>query len=408
MQIHSDAVVLGRHTGLKLACVFGGVDYEKQRRQFEQGGGHPDRHAGPHHRLLQAARVRPQVRAGVRAGRGRPHVRPRLHRRHPLHAAPDAAARPAPVDAVLGDALAAGAGTGLRAHEQSRDDRDRTGPHHRGQGPPADLLPGDGGKDSAADRAAAPAQCRAHHGVRQHPPPGGPSRGSAARQRHQCPGALRRRPAKQAPAVHAGLPQRRVVGADRHRRGLARPAHPRCEPRVQLRPAAGPRRTTCTASGAPPVPAPRAMPSASPARTTRSACRTSSNTSATPSRGPAFRRNCSRATWSSPNTARARIHPSAAVAAAGRVDAVAGIAAVAAAVDRPAVADRDAAGHTGAAEGHGPAHWGLSAPYADTGRTWHPDTAGQRSARFTGRRPIRTLARLLQFTWANLTLECLP
>ncbi|MBK6672483.1 MAG: DEAD/DEAH box helicase [Proteobacteria bacterium] len=37
VQIHNDAQVLGRHTGLKLACVFGGVDYEKQRRQFEQG-----------------------------------------------------------------------------------------------------------------------------------------------------------------------------------------------------------------------------------------------------------------------------------------------------------------------------------------------------------------------------------
>ncbi len=36
-QIHSDALVLGKHTGLKLACVFGGVDYDKQRRQFENG-----------------------------------------------------------------------------------------------------------------------------------------------------------------------------------------------------------------------------------------------------------------------------------------------------------------------------------------------------------------------------------
>ncbi|HXC58434.1 MAG TPA: DEAD/DEAH box helicase [Steroidobacteraceae bacterium] len=37
VQIHNDAVILGKHTGLKLACVFGGVDYEKQRRQFENG-----------------------------------------------------------------------------------------------------------------------------------------------------------------------------------------------------------------------------------------------------------------------------------------------------------------------------------------------------------------------------------
>ncbi|HMA12759.1 MAG TPA: DEAD/DEAH box helicase [Steroidobacteraceae bacterium] len=37
VQIHNDAIVLARHTGLKLACVFGGVDYDKQRRQFENG-----------------------------------------------------------------------------------------------------------------------------------------------------------------------------------------------------------------------------------------------------------------------------------------------------------------------------------------------------------------------------------
>ena len=37
VQIHRDAELLGRHTGLKLACVFGGVDYDKQRRQFEHG-----------------------------------------------------------------------------------------------------------------------------------------------------------------------------------------------------------------------------------------------------------------------------------------------------------------------------------------------------------------------------------
>jgi ATP-dependent RNA helicase RhlB len=37
VQIHNDALVLARHTGLKLTCVFGGVDYDKQRRQFEHG-----------------------------------------------------------------------------------------------------------------------------------------------------------------------------------------------------------------------------------------------------------------------------------------------------------------------------------------------------------------------------------
>ena len=37
VQIHHDAETLGRHTGLKQAVVYGGVDYEKQRRQLEEG-----------------------------------------------------------------------------------------------------------------------------------------------------------------------------------------------------------------------------------------------------------------------------------------------------------------------------------------------------------------------------------
>jgi len=37
VQIHRDAEILGRHTGLRHAVVFGGVDYEKQRRQLSEG-----------------------------------------------------------------------------------------------------------------------------------------------------------------------------------------------------------------------------------------------------------------------------------------------------------------------------------------------------------------------------------
>jgi ATP-dependent RNA helicase RhlB len=37
VQIHKDAEVLGRHTGLRLAVVFGGTDYDKQRKQLEAG-----------------------------------------------------------------------------------------------------------------------------------------------------------------------------------------------------------------------------------------------------------------------------------------------------------------------------------------------------------------------------------
>ena len=37
VQIHHDAEVLGRHTGLRHAVVYGGIDYEKQRRTLEEG-----------------------------------------------------------------------------------------------------------------------------------------------------------------------------------------------------------------------------------------------------------------------------------------------------------------------------------------------------------------------------------
>jgi len=37
VQIHHDAEVLGRHTGFRHAVVYGGVDYDKQRRQLSEG-----------------------------------------------------------------------------------------------------------------------------------------------------------------------------------------------------------------------------------------------------------------------------------------------------------------------------------------------------------------------------------
>ncbi len=37
IQIHSDAEILNRHTGFILGLVYGGVDYEKQRRQLREG-----------------------------------------------------------------------------------------------------------------------------------------------------------------------------------------------------------------------------------------------------------------------------------------------------------------------------------------------------------------------------------
>ncbi len=37
VQIHHDAEILGQYTGLSLGLAFGGVDYEKQRRELEAG-----------------------------------------------------------------------------------------------------------------------------------------------------------------------------------------------------------------------------------------------------------------------------------------------------------------------------------------------------------------------------------
>ncbi len=36
VQIHHDAEILGRHTGFRQAVVYGGVDYEKQRRPLDR------------------------------------------------------------------------------------------------------------------------------------------------------------------------------------------------------------------------------------------------------------------------------------------------------------------------------------------------------------------------------------
>lgn len=37
IQIEKDALLLGKHTGLKIVCVYGGVDYEKQKEKIQNG-----------------------------------------------------------------------------------------------------------------------------------------------------------------------------------------------------------------------------------------------------------------------------------------------------------------------------------------------------------------------------------
>ena len=204
VQIHHDAEILGKHTGLKTAVVYGGTDYEKQRRQLADG---IDVLIGTPGRLIDYFKQHVfDLRHAQVLGRGRPHVRPGIHRGHPLPDAPPAPAGPAAVDAVLRDALAAGAGAGLRAHEQPGAGADRAGQDDRRPGPADHVLPLHGGEGAAADRAAAAGRCPAHHDLREHQAHGRAARIGAQRQRVQRPGDLRRRAAAQTAAVPARLP----------------------------------------------------------------------------------------------------------------------------------------------------------------------------------------------------------
>jgi hypothetical protein len=87
-----------------------------------------------------------------------------------------------------------------------------------------------------------------------------------ASRRQACRATCRRRSASLARA----LPRRRARGADRDRRRGARPAHPGCQPRLQLRPAAGRRGLRAPHRPHRARSVPRATRSASPARSTPS------------------------------------------------------------------------------------------------------------------------------------------
>jgi ATP-dependent RNA helicase RhlB len=92
VQIANDAELLGGHTGFKIGLAFGGTGYEQQRRTIQDGI---------------------DLLIGTPGGRGRPHVRPRLHQGHSLPAATAAATRQAPEYAVFCDLVAKGHGTRL-------------------------------------------------------------------------------------------------------------------------------------------------------------------------------------------------------------------------------------------------------------------------------------------------------
>lgn len=161
--------------------------------------GHHHRHPRAPDRLRQAAQGgQPARLRGVRAGRGRPHVRPRLHQGHPLPAAAHARAHHPPDPAVLGHLEPPRAGAGLRAHERAGEAGGGGGDRDRRARAPEAVLPGGRGEDPAAAGPALAQRGRAHDGVRQHQGVRGagrarwrrPATGSAC-----CPATSRRRSA---------------------------------------------------------------------------------------------------------------------------------------------------------------------------------------------------------------------
>ena len=202
-----------------------------------------DRHARAHHRFLQAARVRPAPRAGARARRSRPDVRSRLHQGHPLTCCGGCpSAGPSLEHAVLGDAVASRARARLRAHERSgarahRARQDDGRPRARR----ASISRRWRRRCRCCSRCCATATrtarwCSSTRAAR----PIELERRAAA-QRYRAEALSGDVPQTQAAAHAAGLPGRQARGADRHRRRFARPACSGREPRLQLRPAAGPR-----------------------------------------------------------------------------------------------------------------------------------------------------------------------
>ena len=123
-----------------ILAVYGGIDYNQQRDALADGVRRAGRHAGPAHRLPEAARVVAAPGRGPRHRRGRPHVRHGVHRRPALHPPPAAAAREAPVVPVLGHAVVPRARADVGVHEQPSADH-----HHAaaedGRARGADALP---------------------------------------------------------------------------------------------------------------------------------------------------------------------------------------------------------------------------------------------------------------------------
>jgi ATP-dependent RNA helicase RhlB len=81
MQIRDDAEKLSTYTPFKTVAIYGGIDYDKQRRVLEQPVDIIV--AAPPHRLRQPGRHQPARSRSTRHRRSRPHARHGLHPRRP-------------------------------------------------------------------------------------------------------------------------------------------------------------------------------------------------------------------------------------------------------------------------------------------------------------------------------------
>ena len=239
MQIHNDAEILGQYTGLTLGLAFGGVDYEKQRRELEAG---VDVLIGTPGRLIDFYKQHVFDLRSVQVL-----VLDEADRMFDLGFIADIRyimRRLPPPDQRLNLLFSATLAQRVLelAYEHMNDpelvriepdkmtvDLVRQSIYFPSMDEKPRLLVG---LLRSMDPHRTMVFVNTRRGAEELETP-------AARERHQRRGDLGRRAAAQAPAHAARLPQRRPRGPDRHRRCLARPAHPRRQPRLQLRPAAG-------------------------------------------------------------------------------------------------------------------------------------------------------------------------
>ena len=275
VQIFNDAEVLGKHTGLKIGVVYGGVDYEKQRKTLQDG---IDVLIGTPGRVIDYFKQHVFDMRHAQAV-----VLDEADRmfdlgfiadiRFILRRLPKPEARQSMLfSATLSQRVLELAYEHMNNPELVRIEPDRVTADKVRQ---MIYFPAMEEKDSAAHRAAAPVRRAPHDGVREHQARGGETRGLPDRQRLQGAGAVGRRAAEEAPAFHERVPQRRARGADLPRTS---PRAACTSPTSATSSTTTCRRTpptTCIASAAPRAPAPRATPSASAARNTRCRCRRS-------------------------------------------------------------------------------------------------------------------------------------